>query len=230
MVVVGYDVASSEQAVQLADAFAAVYAAVAVHPHDSRHYDDGAEVRLRELTRHPKVVAIGEIGLDYHYDFSSRAAQHSAFHAQMALAHEVGLPVILHCREAYADLLDILEAEHVATVGGIMHCWAGTEEEAERALDLGCYLGLGGVLTFKSAEAIRSVARIAPLDRLLIETDAPYLAPVPYRGKRNEPAFVRLVAEKLAEVRGQTPDVIAEATTANARRLFRRMKEGDGRQ
>ena len=220
MMVVGYDVPSSEQAVQLADTFAAVYAAVAVHPHDSRHYDESAEARLRELARHPKVVAIGEIGLDYHYDFSPRAAQHAAFHAQMALAREAGLPVILHCREAYADVLDVLEADGVEAPGGVMHCWAGTEEEAERALGLGCYLGLGGVLTFKNAEALRDIARRAPLDRLLVETDAPYLAPVPHRGKRNEPAFVRLVAEKLAEVRGQTLEAIADATTTNARRLF----------
>jgi len=230
MVVVGYDLPSSEQAVQLAEDCAAIYAAVAVHPHDARHYDAHAEARLRELSRSHRVVAVGEIGLDYHYDFSPREAQHTAFRAQMALAQDLGLPVILHCREAYADVLDVLEAENVGAVGGVMHCWAGTVDEARRALDLGCYLGLGGVLTFKNAEGIRDVARWAPLDRLLVETDAPYMAPVPHRGRRNEPAYVRLVAEKLAAIRRETLETIHHATTANAHRFFRRMEEGDSSQ
>lgn len=223
MIVVGYDLPSSEQAVLQAGAHPEVFAAVAVHPHDSKDYDARTEARLRELAAHPKVVAIGEIGLDYHYDFSPREAQYHAFRAQLRLAHETGLPIILHCREAYADLLDVLEGEKPAEVGSAMHCWAGTPEEAERSLASGCYLGFGGVLTFKNAEMNRDVARTAPADRLLVETDAPYLAPVPHRGKRNEPAYTRLVAEQLAALRGLTLEEAANLTTANARRLFPRL-------
>jgi len=223
MIVVGYDIPSSERAVRLAEQFAPVYAAVAVHPHDSKGYDVGAEARVRALATHPKVVSIGEIGLDYHYDFSPREAQFTAFRAQLALAREVGLPVIIHCREAYGDVLDVLEAGGVEGIGGVMHCWGGTQREAERALASGLHLGFGGTLTFKNAAPTREVARAVPLDRVLVETDAPYLAPVPYRGKRNEPAYTRLVVEKLAEIRGLPPDSIAAATTENVRRLFFRM-------
>lgn len=223
MVVVGYDIPSSEQAVGLAERFASVYAAVAVHPHDAKDYDARAEARLRAWAAHPKVVAIGEIGLDYHYDFSPRAAQFAALQAQLALAHEVGLPVIIHCREAYDDVLDVLEAGQVGAVGGVMHCWGGTAAEAERALALGLCLGFGGALTFKNAEPTRTVARAVPSDRLLVETDAPYLAPVPHRGRRNEPAYTRLVAERLADLRGLSWENMAEVTTANARRLFGRL-------
>jgi TatD DNase family protein len=224
MIVVGYDMPSSEQAVQFAEQLAPIYAAVAVHPHDSKDYDAAAEARLRALAARPKVVAIGEIGLDYHYDFSPRRAQRAAFRAQLALAREAGLPVIIHCREAYADVLDVLEEARAGESGGVMHCWAGTRTEAKRALELGLYLGFGGVLTFKNAEETRTIAAAAPLDRLLVETDAPYLAPVPFRGKRNEPAFTRLAAENLAELRGLTLEEIAAITTANARRLFARLE------
>jgi TatD DNase family protein len=224
MIVVGYDMPSSEQAVQLAERFEPIFAAVAVHPHDSQDYTPTAESRLRNLARHPKVAAIGEIGLDYHYNFSPVEAQRAAFWAQLALAKEAGLPVIIHCREAYGDALDVLEAGAAREIGGVMHCWSGTVEEAERALDLGLYLGFGGTLTFKNAEVTREAARMAPADRLLIETDAPYLAPVPYRGKRNEPAYVRLVAEELAAIRGVTREEAAAVTTENARRLFPRLR------
>lgn len=224
MVVVGYDMTSSEEAVALAERLAPVYAAVAVHPHDARNYDARAEARLRELAAHPCVVAIGEIGLDYHYDFSPVEEQAAAMQAQLRLAEEAGLPVIIHCREAYRDVLDALErAEGARANGVVMHCWAGEPAEAKRALALGCHLGIGGVVTFKNAEAVRTAARAAPADRLLVETDAPYLAPVPHRGKRNEPAYTRLVAEKLAEVRGEPLEAVAAQTTRNALALFRRM-------
>ncbi len=223
MIVVGYDLESSEHAVVLANRYSSVYAAVAVHPHDAHNYDCATEERLRELAADPRVAAIGEIGLDYHYDFSPREDQYRAFRAQIALAGETGLPIILHCREAYSDVLDVLEHEKPAEVGAVMHCWAGTQEEAERAVGLGCFLGFGGVLTFKNAEMNREVARAAPLGSLLVETDAPYLAPVPHRGKRNEPAYTRIAAEKLAEIRGHSLADIATAATANARRVFPRL-------
>lgn len=224
MIVVGYDMPSSEEAVQLAERYAPIFAAVAVHPHDSKEYSTAAEARLRELASHPKTVAIGEIGLDYHYDFSPVEAQFAAFRAQLALAREVNLPVIVHCREAYRDTLDVLEEGDAQAVGGVMHCWAGSAEEAERALKRGLFLGIGGVLTFKNAETLREIAASAPMDRLLVETDAPYLAPAPHRGKRNEPAFTRLVAERLASLRAVTLEEIAARTSENARRLFGRLQ------
>ncbi len=224
MIVVGYDLASSEQAVALAEAHApSLYAAVAVHPHDAKSWETATAERLQALAEHPHVVAIGEIGLDFHYDFSPRPAQYSAFRAQMRLAREAELPVIIHCREAYPETLDVLAEEGADETGGVMHCWAGSPAEAERTVELGLSLGFGGTLTFKNAEAIRAVAQAAPLESLLVETDAPYLAPVPHRGKRNEPAYTRLVAEKLADLRGMTFAEIATLTTGNAHRLFPRL-------
>jgi TatD DNase family protein len=177
------------------------------------------------LAQNLRVVAIGEIGLDFHYDFSPRPDQFAAFRAQMALAREASLPVIIHCREAYPETLQVLEDEGADETGGVMHCWAGTEEEAERTVAIGLYLGFGGTLTFKNAEEVRACARAAPLESLLVETDAPYLAPMPYRGKRNEPAYTRFVAEKLAELRGLTFAEIARLTTGNAHRCFPRLAE-----
>lgn len=226
MLVVGYDLASSEQAVALAEAHPGrLFSAVAVHPHDSRHWDTATEARLRELTDNPHVVALGEIGLDFHYDFSPRDAQYAAFRAQMQMAREAGLPIIIHCREAYAETLQVLADEGADVTGGVMHCWAGTVVEAEQTVALGLALGFGGTLTFKNAEEVRNAARAIPVESLLIETDAPYLAPMPHRGKRNEPAYTRLVAEKLAELRGLTFAEIATLTTANARRVFPRLTE-----
>jgi len=226
MVVVGFDMASSEEAVRLAEAYPGVlYAVVGVHPHDARDWDAPSEQRLRTLAEHPHVVAIGEIGLDYHYDYSPREAQSHAFKAQMQVAREASLPVVIHCREAYADTLQILSDEGVDTIGGVMHCWAGTVTEANQTVALGMALGFGGTLTFKSAEEIREAARQVPLESLLLETDAPYLAPVPHRGKTNEPAFTHLVAQKMAELRGITLPEIARLTTANAHRIFPRLTD-----
>jgi TatD DNase family protein len=224
LVVVGFDMPSSEEAVRIAEAYpGSVYAVIGVHPHDSKDWDTASERRLRELSDRSDVVAIGEIGLDYHYDFSPRAAQEKAFRAQMGLAREVGLPVVIHCREAYTDTLQILAEEGADTTGGVMHCWAGTVQEAERTVSLGLALGFGGTLTFKTAVEIRDAARLVPLETLLVETDATFLAPMPYRGKTNEPAYKRLVAEKLAELRGMTLQEVAQLTTANALRVFPRL-------
>jgi TatD DNase family protein len=225
MIVVGYDLPSSEQAVALAETHAPLlFAAVAVHPHDAKSWNEAAADRLRALAQHPRVVALGEIGLDFHYDFSPRPAQYAAFRAQMRLAREVGLPVILHCREAYPETLDVLAEEGAEETGGVMHCWAGSQQDAERAIALGLLLGFGGTLTFKNAEAVRAVAQAAPLENLIVETDAPYLAPVPHRGKRCEPAYTRLVAERLAELRSLTFAETARLTTGNAHRLFPRLQ------
>lgn len=221
MIVVGYDLASTEQAVAQAEAHPGVlFAAIGVHPHDSKDWNAVAEARLRELSRRPSVVAIGEIGLDFHYDFSPREAQYAAFRAQMKLARDVALPIIIHCREAYRETLDVLGAEGVGELGGVMHCWAGSPEQAEQTVRMGMALGFGGTLTFKSAEDIRIAARSVPAEALLVETDAPYLAPMPHRGKRNEPAYTRYVADYLAELRGIAIPEFEALTTANARRVF----------
>ena len=220
MIVVGFDLESSRKAIELAQNHAALYAAVGVHPHDARHYDDKADKQIRELAARERVVAIGEIGLDFHYDFSSREEQYRAFEAQLALARELALPVIIHCREAYPETLTLLEAGLDRRAGGVMHCWAGDGSDARRALALGMYLGFGGVITFKNAEPTRDVLRETPPDRILLETDAPYLAPVPHRGKRNEPANVPLIAETAARVLAVDAREVETTTTSNALRLF----------
>ncbi len=206
-----------EVAVRLADAYPFLYATVGVHPHDASKATEETFERLRELLRHPKVLALGEIGLDYHYDFSPRDVQREVFERQIDLAKEAGKPIVIHTREAWADTLSVLRALWQGE--GIMHCFTGDEAQAREALECGFYLSFGGVLTFPKAESVREAARITPEDRLLIETDCPYLAPVPHRGKRNEPALIAETARRLAEVRGVTLDDIARVTTANFERL-----------
>lgn len=206
-----------EAATRLADAYPFIYATVGVHPHDAAKAAEGTFAQLHELARHPKVLAIGEIGLDYHYDFSPRPRQRDVFERQLALAAEAGKPIVIHTREAWDDTLDLLRTHWHG--GGIMHCFTGNEQQARQALDLGFHLAFGGVLTFPRAEEVRQAARITPADRLLIETDCPYLAPVPMRGKRNEPAYLVETVRRLAEVRGIAPDVLSEQTTLNFQRL-----------
>ncbi len=206
-----------EAAVRLAEEYPFIYATVGVHPHDASKATDETFARLKELAGHPKVVAIGEIGLDYHYDFSPRDAQQAVFARQVEIAGECGKPIVIHTREAWADTLATLRPG--APVTGILHCFTGDEGQAREALDLGLHLSFGGILTFPKAEEVRQAARMAPEDRLLVETDCPYLAPVPHRGKRNEPAFVTEVVNRLAAERGCAPERIAEATTRNIERL-----------
>ena len=208
----------SEAALRLASQYPFVFATLGVHPHDASKAAPEVLARLRELATHPKVLAIGEIGLDYHYDFSPRAVQREVFEQQLAIAADIAKPVVIHTREAWDDTLAQLRGW---PGGGILHCFTGDAAQAHQALDLGFHLSFGGVLTFPKADSVREAARLAPLDRLLVETDCPYLAPVPYRGKRNEPAFVVEVSRRLAEVRGSTPEAIAAATTANWERLCR---------
>ena len=207
-----------EAGVRLADKHPAFYATIGIHPHDASKATEETWTRMRELAAHPKVLAIGEIGLDYHYDFSPRDVQRAVFEQQLALAAECRKPIVIHTREAWDDTLAILRAQWRG--GGIMHCFTGGEEPARQALDLNFHLSFGGVLTFPKAEETRQAARIAPEDRILVETDCPYLAPVPHRGKRNEPAFVVETARRLAEVRGVSLDAIAESTTRNFERLL----------
>jgi TatD DNase family protein len=207
-----------EAGIRLADGHAQMVASVGVQPHDASKARPETYDRLRELAARPKVVAIGEIGLDYHYNFSPPEVQLEVFARQLALARELRLPVIIHTREAWPDTLRLLGEAPLA--GGIMHCFSGGPEEAERSLALGFHISFAGVVTFPKAMPIQAAARMVPLERLLVETDAPYLAPVPHRGKRNEPAFVVETARKVAALRGVTVEEIAAATTENFKRLF----------
>jgi TatD DNase family protein len=195
---------------------------VGVHPHEARKADADTFKLLGELLSHPKVIALGEIGLDYHYLFSPRETQRAVFVEQMRIAADARKPIVIHTREAWEDTLSILERHWKPTgLPAVMHCFSGGPEEAARCLALGCYLSFGGILTFPKAAELRKAARLAPADRILVETDAPYLAPVPKRGKRNEPAFVVETARKLAEVRSETLESVAETTTRNFERLVR---------
>ena len=217
---VGADVASSRAAVALAARHEMVYASVGVHPHEASTVTDDTWRELERLARQPKVVAVGECGLDYFRDLSPRDVQRRVFAHHLALAQSARLPVVVHCRDAYDDCLAILAAECPLPVRGVLHCFQGTADVARRALDLGLHLGIGGSLTFPREEALRRVVATLPLDRLLVETDAPYLTPRPRRGT-NEPAYVRLTAECLAGLLGVSLDRVAETNTANARALFR---------
>ena len=206
-----------EAAVRLADRYPFIYATIGVHPHDASKATSETFDRLHALAQHPKVVALGEIGLDYHYDFSPRDVQRSVFERQLGLAAGTGRPIVIHTREAWADTMALLRMKWRGS--GIMHCFTGDADQAREALDLGFHLSFGGVVTFPKAESVRAAARIAPDDRLLVETDCPYLAPAPHRGKRNEPAFVVETVKRLAEVRGCAPEEIAKITTRNWERL-----------
>jgi TatD DNase family protein len=211
---------SSREAVRQARELPMVYATVGVHPHDASKFMPADEDELTRLSREVKVVAVGETGLDYHYDLSPRDAQQQVYRLHIRLAHALGLPLVIHGREAGDDILDILEDEGMPDRGAVLHCFSGDADVARRALGIGCYLGIAGPITFKNAEDYRRTVADLPIKSLLVETDAPYLAPHPHRGRRNEPALVRIVAEKLAEVKGITLPEVASATTANAERLF----------
>lgn len=220
MVEIGYHLPSSERAVALAAAEPSLYAAVGIHPHDAGTLDDEAVARLVELAQHPKVVAVGEIGLDFYRNLSPRSDQERAFRRQIQLARRLRLPIILHTRESENDVLEILEEEGTDGLSGILHCFSAGPEVAARCFRLGFHVGLGGLITFKNTRALQETAAALPLDRIVLETDSPYLAPHPYRGRRNEPAYVALVADRLAELHGRTPGEIAAITGANARALF----------
>ncbi len=213
------------KAVAVAESYEGVYASVGVHPHDAKLYDDAAEEHLIELTKSEKVIAWGEIGLDYYYDHSPRDVQRDVFQRQIRTAKSLGLPVIIHSRDADDETVEILTEEYsfadtdVRVPPGVMHCFGGTAEMAKALMDIGFYISFAGNVTFKKAENLRDAARVVPLDRLLIETDCPFLTPVPFRGKRNEPSFVVHTAAFLADLYSVSVATIAERTTANFTRF-----------
>jgi TatD DNase family protein len=219
MLTIGTEVASSQAAIAMAQRLTDVWAAVGVHPHDAAEADDAALAEIERLAGEPRVVAIGEIGLDYFRDLSPRPAQADVFRKLLALARRVGKPVLVHCRDAHADVLGILEEARLPR-GGIMHCFSGDVEIARRCLDLGLTISLAGPVTYPNARALPEVARFVPADRLVIETDCPFLPPQGYRGKRNEPAYLALTAARVAELRGEALPDLAARLTANACALF----------
>lgn len=208
-------------AVAIADSHAFIFATVGMHPHNASVVDDTILAELRRLAANPKVVAIGETGLDYYYDHSPRPVQQAIFRRFIHLASELGLPLSIHLRDAYADAVAILRDEQAQDVGGVIHCFSSDRAVARQLLDLNFDLSFSGTVTFKNADELREVARMVPADRFMVETDAPFLAPIPHRGKRNEPAYVVHTAATIAEVRGEPPSHIADLTTATATRRFR---------
>ncbi|MGE7609906.1 TatD family hydrolase [Peribacillus frigoritolerans] len=220
MVVVGFDRPTIIRAMELIETYDFMYAAVGWHPVDAIDMTEDDLQWIEELSNHPKVVAIGEMGLDYHWDKSPKDVQMEVFRKQIRLAKKVRLPIIIHNREATADIVNILKEEEASRVGGIMHCFSGSAETALECINMNFYISLGGPVTFKNAKKPKEVAAAVPLDRLLIETDCPYLAPHPYRGKRNEPSYVKLVAEQIAEIKQLTIEEVSQATTENAKKLF----------
>jgi TatD DNase family protein len=220
MVVVGFDRPTITRAMELIEQYDFLYASIGWHPVDAIDMKEDDLKWIEELCSHPKVVALGEMGLDYHWEKSPKDIQKEVFRKQIQLARKVKLPIIIHNREATQDIIDILKEEHAQEVGGIMHCFSGSAETAKVCVDMNFYISLGGPVTFKNAKKPKEVAVEVPFDRLLIETDCPYLAPHPYRGKRNEPGYVKLVAEQIAELRGVTLEEVAKQTTENAKKLF----------
>ena len=229
----GTDISTSQAAIRMAETYEGVYAAVALHPNSTASWSPEAIAAIEHLAAHEKVVAIGEIGLDYYWDKSPKAVQRAAFEAQLTLAAKLKLPVIIHNREASEDVMDVLRAwvvilpDELKDRPGVLHSFSAPPAIADEAIGLGFYLGFTGPVTFKKADELRSIAARIPLDRLLVETDGPFLTPHPYRGKRNEPGYVRYVAERIATLRNMDKDEFAAQTTANAERLFGLMVGGD---
>jgi TatD DNase family protein len=226
----GGSLAEVDNAIAFAERYPSIWAAVGIHPHDAKNVTDEILARIEALAAgHPRVVAVGETGLDYHYDHSPRDRQAEVLRAFVAIARRTGKPVSLHLRgkeprslgDAHADAQRILSEERIHEIGGVVHCFTGTKDDAVRYVELGLHISLSGVVTFKSASAIREAAAWIPDDRLLVETDCPYMAPVPFRGKRNEPAYVVHTARFVADLRGVPVERLAQVTTDNAKRLFR---------
>jgi len=220
MVVVGFDRPTITRAMELIEEYEFIYASIGWHPVDAIDMIDEDLIWIEELAKHPKVVALGEMGLDYYWDKSPKDIQQEVFRKQIRLAKKINLPIVIHNRDATSDIVTILKEENAAEVGGIMHCFSGSVEIAKECVEMNFYISLGGPVTFKNAKKPKEVAELIPLEKLLIETDCPYLAPHPHRGKRNEPGYVKLVAQEIAQLKGITFEEVAQATTENANKLF----------
>lgn len=216
---VACDVRTVDKTLDLLEKYPFIYGTAGMHPHDAQAMDNSLMDKLRKVLSHKKMLALGEIGLDYHYDFSPREVQRKWFAEQLELARELDMPVTLHIREAFGDCMDILKA-HKNGLRGVMHCYSGSVETAYECLDLGLAFSFGGAVTFKNAKKPIEVIEKLPLESILLETDCPYMTPVPYRGKRNDPSFIGLVAERIAEVKGMSTDELSEVTFENANRVF----------
>jgi TatD DNase family protein len=209
------------QALDIAHSYPFIFAILGVHPHNAREIEDQDYSVLTDLCRDEKVKALGEIGLDFYRNLSPRDVQMLRFREQIGLARDLRLPIVIHDREAHQETLEILKSEKAETLGGIIHCFSGDNRMAKECIDMGFYISIPGSVTFKNAERFQEIVRELPLDHLLVETDAPFLAPVPFRGKRNEPSYVRYTAQKIAEIKKISLEEVAEATTRNALRAFR---------
>ncbi len=218
---VGTEEKDWKRALEIAHSHSSVYAILGVHPHNAKEIDDQTYSLLRRLCGDERVKAYGEIGLDFFRDLSPRDVQLRRFREQIGLAKELGLPIVVHDREAHRETLEILKSERAEMCGGIIHCFSGDDEMAKVCIDMGFYISIPGTVTFKNAEALRETVRKIPLESLLVETDAPFLTPEPFRGKRNEPGYVRYTAEKLAEIKKVSFEKVAEVTTRNALRVYR---------
>lgn len=221
VVIPGVEPSGFKRIVELCEKYENVFGAVGVHPEELNSFNEEAEGLIKEYLKHPKIIAVGEIGLDYYWDKSQTEKQKEIFEKQIMLAKEAGKPVLVHDREAHLDTFEILKKTNAKETGVVMHCFSGSSEFAIQCVKEGFYIALGGVVTFKNAKKAKEVAKVVPLERLLLETDAPYMAPVPFRGKENQPAYVKFVAQEIADLRGISFEEVAEATTANAQRILK---------
>lgn len=220
IVCASYDLASSQLATQISDTYQNVYATIGVHPHDAKTYSKETEQTLIQLSKNKKVVAVGEIGLDYHYDLSPRDIQKQVFEKQILLAYKLGLPIVIHMREATQDTLEILEKNKQYIIRAVLHCFNGSKQTLDKIMSMGFYVSYGGAVTFKNANGLLDIVKATPLDRIMLETDCPYMTPVPYRGQPNMPKYIPLVAEKICELKNISINQLQEITTKNAEKFF----------
>jgi TatD DNase family protein len=225
---VGTEKKDWNRVLEIANSHPSIYAILGVHPHNAKEIDDHTYLTLRELCREKKVKAYGEIGLDFFRNLSPKDVQLKRFREQISLAKELGLPIVVHDREAHKETLEILRSERAEECGGIIHCFSGDYEMAKECMEMGFYISIPGSITFKNAESFREIVKRIPLESLLVETDAPFLAPVPFRGKRNEPSYIRYTAQKVAEIKEVSFEKVAEATTENALRVYHLVKGEEG--
>ena len=218
VIIPGVEPATFDEIVSYCEKYEMLYGAIGIHPSEAKTFDENSEKRICELVKHNKIIAIGEIGLDYYWEQETKELQKEVLRKQLKIAEELNLPVLIHDREAHEDTFEIIQEFKLKDV--IFHCFSGNSEFAKRCIDKGYYIAIGGVVTFKNAKDLKEVAKIVPLEKLLLETDAPYLAPVPYRGKLNTPAYLKYIAQEIANIKEIDVELVKEHTTLNAKRIF----------